>query len=356
MEAGEAAQELVRFDAEIPQTLGLGNRGAGPREDHELAPLSAVLLRTESASSSQIEQITAGARSLALVSLGMAGGPNAALVGANVQAMDRALSLADDLTVEGIVAVQEALLHESAPHHAGRFREGPVWIGGRGSSPHTATFVPPRYERLPDLMTDLVAFIERTDVDPFIQVAVAHAQFETIHPFSDGNGRTGRALVHAMLRHYGITRRLTVPVSAGLLVRVEAYYAALGAFREGDLEPIVAEFSAAAFTAAATGRVLVADLGHLMQDWRERITARSHATVWRALPVIVSQPAVSAAFLAARLDVSVQAATHAIGQLVDAGILTPVGNRRRHRVWTADEVLRALDEFSRRAGRRELGR
>ncbi len=96
----------------------------------------------------------------------------------------------------------------------------------------------PRFERVPRLIDDLVAFTQRTDIEPYLQVALAHAQFETIHPFTDGNGCTGRALVQAMLRSSGITQRITVPVSVGLLNEVEDYYEALTAYRSGDLDPI----------------------------------------------------------------------------------------------------------------------
>ncbi|MEO9248049.1 Fic family protein [Citricoccus nitrophenolicus] len=346
-EAAEASMELVRFDAEVSRTLGADNA--------EVSPLSAVLLRTESASSSQIEQITAGARALALATIGESTGPNAALVAANAGAMDRAIALSEDITARGIVEVQEVLMGGSSPGVTGAFREGPVWIGGRGSTPHTAAFVAPRPERVPELMEDLVAFTRRTDVSPFVQTAVAHAQFETIHPFSDGNGRTGRALAHAMLRHYGITRRVTVPVSAGLLANVETYYAALGTYREGDLGAIVREFAEAAFMACTRGRMLVGDLEQLLETWTARLRARSHAAVWRALPVVMSQPAVTVRFLAERTGVSEPAASHAVEQMVDAGILAPVGERRRNRVWIAGEVLDVLDDFAQSSGRRRRG-
>lgn len=343
-EAAEASMELVRFDAEISRSLG--------GDAAEVSPLSAVLLRTESASSSQIEQITAGARALALATLGESTGPNAALVAANAQAMRRAIALSDGITAAGIIEVQEVLLHDSASEHAGAFRGGPVWIGGRGSTPHTATFVAPRAERVPELIDDLVAFIHRTDIDPLVQTAVAHAQFETIHPFADGNGRTGRALAHAMLRQYGVTRRMTVPVSAGLLASVASYYEALGSYREGDVNPIVAEFAEATFMACANGRILVRELEELLAEWTDRVTARSDAAVWKALPVVISQPAVTVQYLSGHLGVSAPAAQHAVDQMVAAEILVPVGNRKRNRVWTANDVVLSLDDFAQRAGRR----
>jgi Fic family protein len=95
-------------------------------------------------------------------------------------------------------------------------------------------FNPPHHDHVPVLIDDLVAFARRTDIPLLTQAAVAHAQFETIHPFPDGNGRTGRALIHSMLRGHGLTHNVTVPVSAGLLTDTSAYFDALTAYREGE--------------------------------------------------------------------------------------------------------------------------
>jgi fido (protein-threonine AMPylation protein) len=94
-----------------------------------------------------------------------------------------------------------------------------------------------------------------------------------IHPFPDGTGRTGRALVHAQLRHKGLTRNVTLPVSAGLLTDTDAYFAALSAYREGDLLAIVEQFSRAAFAAVTNGH-LVDDLRAIRAGWDDRVVAR----------------------------------------------------------------------------------
>ncbi len=343
-ESAEAANALTRFDASLATALG----------GDEVSPLAAVLLRTESASSSQIEQITAGAKALAMASIGETDRPNAALVAANAAAMEKSIALSDQISAPTIIDIQAALLHDSDPTHTGTFRTEPVWIGAGDSSPHSASFVAPRFDRVPGLIDDLVEFAHRGDVEPFLQVAVAHAQFETIHPFTDGNGRTGRALVQAMLRGYGITQRITVPVSAGLLNEVEAYYEALTAYRNGDLNPIVTAFSRAAFAAISNGEILVNDLVTIRDAWAERVNARAHASVWLALPVVMGQPAVTVNYLADRLRVSKPAAQTAIDHMVTADVLTPANNFRRNRVWMADEVTTALDEFAERSGRRRL--
>jgi Fic family protein len=342
-EAEDALLEISRFDAELSAAL--------PRADGELAPLAVVLLRTESASSSQIEGVTAGAKALAIATLNESSGQNARMVAANVEAMQKAIDLADDLSTASILAAHQALMHDQAYALPGRLRDGQVWIGG-DPTPHTATFVPPRWERVPALMDDLVAFCRRTDVPVLTQVSLAHAQFETIHPFNDGNGRTGRTLVHAMLRRSGVTRRLTVPVSAGLLTDTDAYFAALGSYRAGDPAPIITQFSRASFAAVGNGRRLVSDLNAVYAKWQQDLTSRRGSAARRLLPHLLSQPAVTVKYIQEHLAVSQPAAQRAVDQLVDAGILRQISTGKRDRAWIARDVIAALDDFATRTGRR----
>ena len=136
--------------------------------------------------------------------------------------MTAALELAQRLDADAILAMHAALVGDLHPEIAGRWREEQVWIGGTSFGPHQADFIPPHHEHVPALIDDLVAFVKRDDLPLLAQAAVAHAQFETIHPFPDGNGRTGRALIHSMLRGHGLTQNVTVPVSAGLLTDTAA--------------------------------------------------------------------------------------------------------------------------------------
>lgn len=346
--AEDALVEIIRFDAELSRALPPAGVGA---TDGELAPLAAVLLRTESASSSQIENVTAGAKALALASLHERAGDDARLVAANVDALQRAIDLSDDLGPASILAAHHALLGGHDYAQPGRWRDGQVWIGGAAPSPHTATFVPPHADRVPDAMADLFGYARRTDVPVLPHVAIAHAQFETIHPFADGNGRLGRALVHAMLRRAGATRGVTVPVSAGLLTDTGTYFDALMSFRDGDPAPIVDRFTEAAFAAVRNGRALASELTRIHATWTDRLTARRGAAAWSALPLLIRQPAVTVAYLGEQVGVSQPAALRAVNQLVDAGILKPATANRRNRVWVAQGVVQALDEFAARARR-----
>jgi Fic family protein len=309
-------------------------------------------LRSESAASSQIENLTASARAIAEAELpGVQAKRNAEMIVANAAAMQAALSLSDTVDAAAILAMHRALMAAQPRHTPGEFRTEPVWIGG-GSTPVGATFVGPRHHLIPAAISDLIEFAQRADTPALPQIAVAHAQFETIHPFTDGNGRTGRALVQAMLRNKALTRRLTVPVSAGLLADTGAYFAALTTYREGDAAPIIESFVRASSRAIDNGRQLVADLRDIRQRWNDAIVARSDSAVWKVSELLTRRPVVNAALLAVELGIDSTNAHRYLAPLTEAGILVETTNRARNRIWRAPEVLAALDAFAERAGRR----
>ncbi|HSP38955.1 MAG TPA: Fic family protein [Frankiaceae bacterium] len=196
---------------------------------------------------------------------------------------------------------------------------------------------------------DLLRFIERTDVPLFVQAALAHAQFETIHYFVDGNGRTGRARVHAMLRRGGLTRRVTVPVSAGLLTNTSTYFEALGAYRDGQIQRIVERFAAAAFAAVVNGRLLVRELDDIRARWHQTVRARRDSAAWRLVDVLMRQPVIDTNLVARELDLPRANALRPVAPLVEAGALSEFTGFRRNRMWQAREVLDALDAFAERA-------
>lgn len=341
--ADDARAEISRFDSELSTLL----------PDTDIGGLAAVLLRTESASSSQIENITAQAKTIALADVGAARyGSNAKLIASNVDAMNHAISLTAPLSVDAIRSVHELLMH--GQHHAdpGRFRTRQVWVGGSSASPHGAIFVPPHHSRVRAAIEDLCRFIVRSDVPLLTQCAVTHAQFETIHPFNDGNGRTGRALVHAMLKQGGATTSATVPISAGLLGDPDSYFAALSAYQQGDPNPIVAQFADAAFLAIANGRQLAHDLVAVHKAWTESITARRNAAVWKVLRMLLGRPATTSALVQKATGLSQPAADSVLSQLSAAGILSKAAGDRRYVVWVATDVTQALDAFASRAVRR----
>lgn len=339
-DAEEASNEIVRFDAELGD---------------EIAGFSSVLLRSESAASSNIENLTASARAIAEAeALGDTSRRNATMIVSNTEAMKAAVALADRLDDNAILAMHAALMRDSDPDSAGHWRTEQVWIGGGTFGPRGADFIAPHHARVPDAITDLLAFTRRADISTLPQIALAHAQFETIHPFTDGNGRTGRALIQAMLRNKRLTRQITVPVSAGLLTNTDAYFDALGYYREGDPAPIVERLSEAALLAVSNGRHLVADLRSIREEWNSRITARRDSAVHRVADLLIRQPVFNAQLLQRELDITTGNARRYVDPLVEAGIIVEFTDRRRNRAWRTPEVLSALDAFSGRAGRRAL--
>ncbi|HQA78628.1 MAG TPA: Fic family protein [Propionicimonas sp.] len=340
-DAEDAAAAIVRLDTYVSSVFG----------EDDIAPMRSVLLRSESAASSQIENLTVGARQLALAELGATASHNAKLVAQNVAAMDAAVRLSERLDAEAILSMHKVLLRDR-PDQAGRWREQQVWIGASGVSPAGAAFVPPHHDRVPAAIADLVQFLARNDLPVLVHAAIAHAQFETIHPFVDGNGRTGRALLHAHLRNKQLVRRVTIPVSAGLLADTNAYFKALTAYRQGDIEPIVSQLAAASIRAAGLGRWLVDQLADVRDGWLKRLPSRTGSAGRRLASILVGQPAVNVTFVVERLGVSATAARRAIDQAIAAGLLVETSDRKRNRVWIAREALAVFDEFSDRAGRR----
>ncbi|MDO5504384.1 MAG: Fic family protein [Actinomycetia bacterium] len=335
-DAEEAAAELVRFDAEV---------------GHMPGSYSAVLLRSEAMSSSRIENITASARAIVEAEITGAGKGNGALVASNAAAMRRALSVPGRLDESRILAMHEVLMRGSHPEIAGRFRDDQVWIGS-DNVPHTADFVPPVAGRVRPAISDLTSFLDRNDLPVVVQAAISHAQFETIHPFADGNGRTGRTLLHAVLAEKGLSNS-SAPVSTGFLVRKAEYVAALTAYRAGDPLPIIEETSRAVILAAREGRVLVTATRDVRERWRQAMSrVRSDSAAHRLADGIVSHPVITVHEARAILGSDQNVHRH-IDALVEHGVLKPhQEHRTRLMTWRAQDVLDELDAFAERMGRR----
>jgi Fic family protein len=336
-EMEDASHAIARFDAEL---------------GGEIAPFASVLLRSESAASSRIENLTASARSIAEAELPDGKGkPNAALIVANTVAMQAAIALSGTITAEAILAMHTALMQGQTRHTPGRWRTEPVWIGG-GNSPISAQFVPPDYARVPAAIDDLIVYAQRVNAPLLAQIAIAHAQFETIHPFTDGNGRTGRALVQAMLRSKGLTRQVTVPISAGLLADTAGYVDALTVYRQGDTAVIVEKFAQASIRAVANGRELITELRDIRSSWNDRLTARSDSAVWKVADLLTRRPVVNSVLLRNELGLRTDHSRRYLDPLAEAGIVVESSGRTRDRIWRAPEIIDALDAFAERAGRR----
>lgn len=323
-----------------------------------LLPFTPLLLRGESVASSRIEQLTSSARRIMEAELlgveGSGSKGNAALIVAATAQMSAAISSDDVPGEQGILTMHRLLLQGSQPQIAGRYREEAVWIGGSNNHPVGSMFTAPHHRHVPALMSDLEAWMHRTDVPALVLAAIAHAQFETIHPFVDGNGRTGRALIHTLLRHRGLTINGTLPLSAGILRSPDSYFAALTSYRTGDIDPIVRLVADAALRGTELGTWLGAEMAEIRADWEERVSARRDASDWRILDVLLRQPLVDAPGLTTELGISAPNIRRALDRLEADGVVLSAQVARNRRAWRAPEILELLDEFAERAGRREL--
>lgn len=352
------AGEAVHLDASLAGVISDAEAkivalNAAPRA--ALAPLARLLLRTESIASSKIEGMQADARSLARaearIETGGRAGPETLEMLANIDAMQLAIeqsSTERELSLEQILAIHRALL-ERAPSFtgAGKLRTGQNWIGGNDYNPCGADYVPPPPEFLDDLLDDLIAFFTEETLPPLVQAAVAHAQFETVHPFDDGNGRTGRALVQVILRRRGLAQAYVPPISVVLARDRDGYIRGLTAFREErDTEWLTLFAVAAARAADLAGRYL-AEVSALQEHWRERLSEagkpRTDSATWAVIDVLPAHPIITSPVAVAATGRSKPQVDLAIRRLSEAGVLEPLSDAKRNRSWEAVGLLDLLN-------------
>jgi Fic family protein len=311
-----------------------------------LAPLAEFLLRSESLASSKIEDIDAGWRAFGNALAGGPTGDGARSQLAGVHALIALVKTANTgpLTLTALLNAHR-LLMEPNPHadHPGALRTTQSWLGGRGSSPIDAHYVPPPPELLPRLVDDLLAFANRSDLPILAQAAIAHAQFLSIHPFADGNGRIGRALVSAILRRRGLNRRVTVPLAAVIHADDDDYYLQLACYRNGDADAFVAYFSRAVLHASEAAEHAAARLAALPQRWRDIARPRANSADEILIANLLDTPVFNAD-TAQQLTGASSATTYcALDRLTKAGILDDISAGETNRVWAARDVLAELD-------------
>ena len=322
-----------------------------------LEAIGPLLLRSEAVASSRIEGYDVSSLNLAraLIDPRAARG-SARTVAANVSAMEEAIAIADrgaPIGVGEMLAIHATLMAGDTRAHPGRVREEQNWIGGRLGNPSDAAFVPPPEDLVPALLEDLVAFVARDDLPAVAQAAIAHAQFETIHPFLDGNGRVGRALIHVVLRRRGLATRFVPPVSIVLAARPTAYVDGLTGFREGRIAEWVASFASAAEQAATVSIVLANEVAALQATWWERAgRPRTGSAAARLIALLPSLPVLSAPTARGAIGVSQQQTLAALKSLADAGVLQQISRGTYDRQFAATELFDLLTEYEARvAGR-----
>jgi Fic family protein len=352
----DAETAMTRFDAD---SRAFGNSEA----------LARLLLRAEAVASSRIEGLEVGGRRLlkAEAARSIGGEPEAGDVTAlevlkNIEAMRWAvdtLSHGDAITVEALLSIHRRLL-EGTRHEegAGKVRTSQNWIGGSDYNPCSAAFVPPPEDHVPALLEDLCAFCNLDSLPALAQAAIAHAQFETIHPFADGNGRTGRVLIHAILRRRGLARTALPPVSLVLATWARDYVEGLTATRyrgpatsraaQDGMNRWVGLFAGATRRAVHDAEAYEARVAEVQGEWRERLGAvrKNSATdlLVNALPAAPIATVQSAAALVGRSE---QAVNEAIPRLVEAGVLKQTTVGRRNRAFEASELIDAFTDLER---------
>jgi Fic family protein len=337
--------------ADAQQSIMSLNAGATPA----LGPLARLLLRTESIASSKVEGLQVGVRQLARaesrVETGGRASPTIREVLGNIDAMQSAVDEAAStrrIGVAQIVDVHRRLMaHSPRPEIAGVLRGGQNWIGGNDYNPCGADFVPPPPEHVAPLLEDLCEAIADESTSPLVQAAMVHAQFETIHPFEDGNGRTGRALIHVVLRRRGIASAYVPPISVVLSTQRERYIRGLTSFRLGQVGDWIEQFCAAATRAAGLAADYLQAVNDLMNEWRGLLEGgaapRSDAAAWAVIGVLPAHPVITAPVAAAATGRATAAIHQAVKQLEECGVLEPLSSSKRNRSWEAVGLLDLLE-------------
>ena len=322
--------------------------------DPGLAPLARLLLRTESIASSKVEGMQVDARVLARAEVrndtGQKVPPTALGVLANIDAMQTAIEIAterEQLSPPQIAEIHHNLMVASErPEIAGQVRTRQNWIGGNDYNPCGADFVPPPPEEVGPLLEDLCAFCNDETLPPLVQAAIAHAQFETIHPHEDGNGRTGRALLQVILKRRNVAPRFVPPISVVLAQNRDRYIEGLTAYREGNFEQWFEIFAAAAARAAKLAKRYLAQVRDLQEVWRAQLFSygpvRRDAAAWQLIEILPGHPVITVPVGVAKVNRTKPAVSGAVNQLVAAGILRPLSDNRRNRAWEAIGLLDLL--------------
>ncbi len=311
--------------------------------------LYATLIRSEGIASSWVEGERETPRNIMLARIDHDRASSAGVrVARNIDAMRTALErLGAAWTHQGIQQVHHTLLPEL---HSTGYRDQPVFIGG--NSPLTARFVPPPHEEVEAYMDDLLSYVNTGGDSPLIAALLAHAQFETVHPFPDGNGRVGRALFHGLLHRAGVVTGGVLPLSLALKDDKDTYVKALSAYRhdEDDERSTATSSYVNTMLDFVNGAVDLSEgfshrVDAVWEQWSEALsTYRRDSSVHRAIDVLIQQPIVTAAYLQDELQVTKMTANTCLKNLIDAQIVRPAGGKlKRANLFQADAVLDILE-------------
>lgn len=345
--------DVIEYAADVSVALA---RLGGRLLANPLPILYSTTLRSESIASSWIEGIRATPRAVAVAQMAadVASQPASQIV-RNVTAMRDAIDVlgTGEWASEHVVAIH----HDLLPWHPPAYRDDQVWVGGTNKL--NADYAAPPATKVGAYVDDLLHYANTSGDLPVVQAAIIHAQFETIHPFSDGNGRVGRALVHGVLKRAGLVDGGVIPLSTALRNDERGYVDALTGYRyDGDdrapaLNEYVERFLGYVETATATAERFVDAATAIHARWRSAVSGvRVDASLYRALDLVIENPVISARFLAEGLEVSLVSAHKLVKRLEAARIVKLAsGKYRRSALYQADDILDLLS-FGSEAGPR----
>lgn len=322
----------------------------------QLDALGALLIRTESVASSKIEQIDASIDDYARAMHGVKANPAAISMVAATEALRTIVTSVhpgDTIRLSSIMDAHERLMANDDAladrQYAGRIRDMQNWIGGSDHSPRNAMYVPPPPDTVDEYLSDLLSYMNRDDVPVLTQSAIAHAQFESIHPFTDGNGRIGRVLINTILRRRGATTRVVVPLASALVAHRDRYFDLLDDYRDGSVTPLQESFVAATRIAAMESRTTARRLVEIPSEWRRQVgKVRSGSATEMLLDILPTRPVLSGEEACDAVSASESSVYSAIERLHAAGVLKPLTARKRNQVWSAAAILDELDDLGKR--------
>ena len=330
--------------------------------------LARFLLRAEAVASSYIEGLQIGTKRLLRAELDLARGTasrsdeTAIEILGSIYAMEDALVEAQTeklISVDTIKRIHCTLLKNTRiEEYGGVVRAQQNWIGGNWHNPLQAEFVPPAPEYVEDLLEDLAHYCNQELVSPVQQAALAHAQFETIHPFVDGNGRAGRALIHLLLRRRGLTPAFVPPISLVLATFSKSYVEGLTAFRFEDsadsglinerLNEWLSFFAGTCVRACKEAQRFEAAALRLRGVWLERLGAvRKGSTAELLLDELIGMPVFTYQSLCEATGRSLRAVSEAVTQFEAVGIVKPLGKAQRKQSFEVPEILKEFNIFER---------
>src|ERR671918_132481 len=313
------------------------------------------LLRSEAVASSKIEGLVLSHRRLAKAAAVVSGDLTAQSVLANVAAIEAAYEFARSSEAFSVDALKHihARLFEATPQDrwGGVVRDRQNWIGGDATTPVTADFVPPPEGEVPRLLEDLATFCNRVNLPPVLQAAVAHAQYETIHPFMDGNGRAGRALIGMTLIRRGVANGVLPPISLILAGDSDAYVRGLTSYRYTSGSDWVDFFSGAMIRAADSSELLARQVGELTERWLEAAgSPRAGSAPRRLIEALPTHPVLTLATAQSITGLSDEACRRALNRLEQSGVLHEITAGKRNRVWESVGLFDLLDRLERGVG------